>query len=92
VIERRLSYLKEQVVLARHALVVGDQFSLDPYFGPVSDAMDHVDEKIAQRINQFTRSQMAERREQSHPDRHRMTPQLVHFFHRYAAAVALDDS
>jgi hypothetical protein len=33
VVERGFGNLKEQAILARHALVVGDQLSLNPDFG-----------------------------------------------------------
>lgn len=72
--------------------VVSDQFSLNPDFGTVGDAMHHVDEQISKRIDQFSGSHRAERREQGHPDCRRMTPQLMYFFYRSPAAVSVDDS
>ncbi len=91
-VERGLRDLEEQAVLAGDAFVVRDQLALDAHLGPVCDPMHHVDQKIAERIDQFAGSQMAERRKQGHSDRHRMTAQLVRFFHHHPAAVRLEDA
>jgi hypothetical protein len=54
--------------------------------------MYHVDEQIAECIDQLARPKMAERREQGHPDRFWMTLQLMHFFNRHAAVVSLNNA
>ena len=76
-LESRAGKVEQEILLARDALQIIEQFPIHPAFGARPDAMNGLDQNIDEVIRQRPAAQMHEGREPSEPCRLRMPAELI---------------
>ena len=77
ILQSRAGNFEQEVLLARDALQIVEQFAVNPVLGTCADVVDGFDEQIDQVIGQRPAVQMHEGRKPGEPGRLRMPAELV---------------